>query len=337
MNTSPIATETPGTDGGGDTSFEQRAAALADELRAERPEPAGERAEDVASETPAGPATPVVAPADSDPEATKRREERRARLAEVAARTREGVDRKERLSAQEKLAREHAAAVARAEKAEALAAARLDVENFDEAALFALAEKKKIDPARLANWIRDSISNPERLAEAAALKATQAAYDPKLAAIEAENAALKARLDAFEATQQSARAAAEEAHHTQVFLGHVKGQAARAPMAVKLLEASSEEFIEIANTAAGLIPDGAGADALLDKIEDLLDSEGRRIYQTYASLYGNPATSRASTPSGAAKPNTVSNSLAGERAAVVEEEDFAKLPLEERARRLSRR
>lgn len=332
----PVA---PANDGGDELSVDQRVAALHEELRAARPAPAVERTEDVATETPAGPATPVASAADSDSE--KRRAERKARLDAVAAQNRESVERKERQAAQERIQREHAEAVARAEAAEKRAAGLVDISALDEASFLRLAEQKGIDGAKLGAWMRDAMTNPERVAEAAALKATQAEYDPKLSAIQAENAALKARLDAFEAQQAASRQAAEDAHHTNLFLGHVEKSAERAPLAVKLLAHDRDEFIEIANIAASRIPAGAGAEALMDKIEDILDSDVRAVSQKYAAIYGSPAAtpqapSRASAPTAAAKANTVSNSLAQERASVVEEEDWAKLPLAERVRRLSR-
>jgi hypothetical protein len=85
----------------------------------------------------------------------------------------------------------------------------------------------------------------------------------------------------------------------------------------------------LVTSAANTLHDGAGAQAVLDVIEENLSS--------LAAIYAAPpsnAPSKPNTPRGAAKPNTVSNSLAQQRSAVVDPEDLADLPYEERVRRL---
>lgn len=255
----------------------------------------------------------------------------------MAAQERHNVDRKASLAAQDKLARDYEAATKRALEAEALAARRVDVDNLDEAAFFRLAEQKNIQPQRLGEWIRNAMTNPERVAEAAALSATRSTYDPKLAALEAQIAELRAQNQSFLDRHNEAQAAVQEREQTHAFLGMVSQSADRAPLAARLLAADQNEFMQIAELAARNVP-GQGPQALLDAVEEMLDQDGRQVAQTYAALYG--FTSQAQAPKtqnrAAAMANTVSNSLAQERASLVEEEDYARLPIEERAARLIR-
>lgn len=313
-------------------SLEERIAGVNDYLDTASSESAGESGES---------APPLAAKAPLSPapsgDAETRAAERRARLEALSAKTRESVDRKAQQAASEKMARDLEAYQRRAEEAERQAASRVDVSQLDEAAFFALAEKRGIAPQKLGEWIRTAMTNPEKVAEAAALQATQRTYDPKFDAIQRENAALKARLDAFEASQAKQASAAEEERQTKAFLGMVAQSSERAPLAAKLLASDPDEFMQMASIAAPRVP-GMGPEALLDAVEELLDGEGRKVAQTYATLYGispsqNPAPTTPTTR-GAAKPNTVSNSLAQERASLVDDDDFARLPIEERAARL---
>lgn len=229
-------------------------------------------------------------------------------------------------------------AAAQQRAAERRAASMVDVSGLDEAAFFALAEQKGIDPNKLGTWIRDALTNPEKRAEAAALQAQKSTYDPKLAALEARIAEQQARIDAFTAEQEKGRAAQEEERQTKAFLGFVAQSTERAPMAARLLQTDPEEFIQMASIAAESVA-GMGPEALLDAVEELLDGPTRAVAQKYAALYGitsQPTAPSQPTTRGAAQPNTVSNSLAQQRVSLVDEDDFAKLPIEERAARLIR-
>ena len=120
----------------------------------------------------------------------------------------------------------------------------------------------------------------------------------------------------------------------------VSQSADRAPVAARLLAADPDEFMQMAEVAAARVP-GQGPEALLDALEELLDGEGRKFAKKYADLYGlvpSQPTAPVTTPPtrGAAQPKTISNSLAQSRTAVVEDPDFSKLTLEERAAILRR-
>lgn len=312
------------------TTLEERTSTVLAELRGAPSETAGE-----SSTTPKKPAD--GAPAVSD----EARKARRERLAALTAKDRERVDHKQRQAESDKLARKATDLERRATEAEALAAKRIDLDSLDEAAFLALAEKKNISGDRLAAWIREATTNPEKIAQAAALKATTAAYDPKFAALEQKLAEQQKTIDGYIAAQQEQELSAKEAQNIQHFTSFVGESAERAPLAAKLLEHDRDEFLAMADVAGHKVPPGAGPEALLDAIEDLLDSDtgARGVYAKYAALYGAPAptpsTGKASPPPrAAAKANTISNSLAASRTSVVEEDDFASLDLDERARRL---
>jgi hypothetical protein len=330
MNTpSPATTEAPAAT----PSLEERIASVNTALDASS-ETAGDPGE-VAVPAAGAPASPA---ASGDAAAQQRAAERRARLDALRSTERERVDTKAQQAASDKMARELAAERARAEAAEARAAKMVDVDSIDEAALFALAEKRQISPQRMGEWIRDAMSNPEKQAEAAALKATKTSYDPKIAALEARLAAQDEQIQSFLAEQAKAKADAQEQHETRAFLDMVKGSSERAPLAARLLATNEQEFMQMAEIAAGSVP-GMGPQALLDAVEELLDGDVRQSAQTYAALFGSPSQQPAPskpTNRAAAMANTVSNSLAQERASLVEEENLARLPIEERAARLIR-
>lgn len=345
---SPVATEATTSGVAVVPSYEERIASVNETLDAElaeaggvQPDPDAPAATETTDALTAGvtveipdAGAPVV-----DAEAAQRAAERRQRLDALAAKQREQVDRKTALAQADKLQRDLAAAQARAEAAEAAAAGRVDMSSLDEGGFFALAEAKGIKPEALSAWMQKAITSPEKTAEAAALKATQAAYDPKLAALEARIAKQDADLAAMRAAADAAASRAEEQRQTQAFLGMVPQSADRAPLAAKLLAADPDEFMQMAEVAAAQVP-GQGPHALLDAIEEMLDGDGRKFAQKYANLYGLiPSQTSAPvqpTTRGAAMPKTVSNSLAQSRTALVDEQDFARLSLEERAAILKR-
>jgi hypothetical protein len=337
-NTAPSA-PTPAESGTQAAStFEQRFEALKSEaMREEAAGPSGSA--DAPSDAVSPPAeTPKTAPADpADPAAAKRAEERRARLEQLKAETRAQVDAKAGRAEQDRIARELAEYKRRAEEAETRASKMLDPDAIDEAAWVALAERRNIRPERVAEWIRTSMEHPERVAEAAAIKATQQQLDPKLAALEARLAAAERRAAEAEDRQARALAEAQERQQTQQFLGMVRENAERSPLAAKLLATDEHEFLMMAEIAAASVP-GMGPQALLDAVEELLDGEGRKAAQTYAALYGigtsQAPVSKPTTSRGAVQPKTVSNSSARERATIVDDDGFAGLSFDERLARL---
>lgn len=314
-------------------SLEERTAAALAEMGPS--EPAGDAL--TSADPPPAEAMPSAAsPADSgDPTAAARAAERRQRLDDLRNRERERVDRKAQQTQADRLAQELAQAQRRAEEAEQAANARLDRGLLkDPARLIRLLESEGVPPTQVADAIREAITNPA----GGAAREVREAISPELAALRQQNEQLAQRLEAFERQQLEAQAAETERQQTSAFLGFVSQSSERAPLSARLLEADPDEFLQIASIAAERVS-GMGAEALLDQVEDMLDSDARKVAQTYARLYGmqpSQAPAPVQPPRAAAQANTVSNSLAQGRSAIVEDEDFAKLPLEERAARLIR-
>ncbi len=309
--------------------LDQRHAALMDELRAD-PSQSADEVEGEGESRPAA-AAPVASPADSAVEAA--RADRRKRLDALKLQERAAVDHKERQAYADKQA-------ARAQEAEDRIAS-LTGSTFDRAVLkdplkvMRLMEAEGISADKVAEAIRESLSNPD----IAASRAAREAVSPELAEARALIARQNARLDALENERAQERATVTERQHTERFIGHVEAQATRAPLAAALLKHDRAEFLEMAQLASERVPPGAGADALLDAVEDILDTDVRGVANKYMAIYGQQTspTSRATQPrTGAVQPTTVSNSLAQERGSLVDEEDFARLSLNERARILSR-
>ncbi len=329
--TTPAAEPEGATEAG---TLDQRRAALFEELGGEPVQPAGDEADD-AGGAPAGPTptAPAVSPADSTDE--QRRADRRARLDALKLNERQSVDRKERQSAYDKQQRDLIAAQQRADQAEARAAGGLDRSILkDPLKVIRMLEAEGIPADKVADAIRESMQSPELVAA----RSAREAISPELVAVRSENAALKQRLDAFEAREQAQAARSAEQRDTEDFIQFAGTAAQKAPLSAALLKHDREEFLQLATLAAAGVPAGAGREALLDKLEDMLDGDVRQVAQKYAAIYGpQPAPSPApQTRPGAVQPTTVSNSLAQGRTTLVEEEDYARLPVEERARRLIR-
>lgn len=317
-------------------SFDQRMAAAIAEVAS--PETAADPAA-TTQPTPAAAAGSTAAPADA---ATKAREERTARLAALHERGRSAVDAKARQAEADRVAQEAASSRQRVAELEARQAQLVDVAKLDEASFYDLAKRARVDPQKLGEWIRESIANPEKLAE----HAVSRAVDPKLSALERKVQEQDQVIQQFLAQQRAQHERASEHAEQQRFFGFVGSSKDQAPLAHALLDKSGpEEFWKIADVAAKGLPPGAGAPALLDAIEHFLDSDGRAYAQTLATIYGlttsppGTSTAQASPPKPAAAkatPTTVSNSLAQERASVVQEEELWKLPYEERLARAMR-
>lgn len=314
-------------------TFEQRmAAAIADVAPPETAaDPAG-----TTQSPPAAPPGSAAAPVDA---ATKAREERAARLAALQDKGRAAVDAKARQTEADRIAREAEAAKQRVAELEARQAQLVDIAKLDEASFYELAKRANVNPQKLGEWIRESIANPERLAEHAATRA----MDPKLSALEQKLQQQEQVIQQFLAQQAQQEQRTQEHAEQQRFFGFVSSSKEQAPLAHALLEKSGpEEFWKIADVAAKGLPPGAGASALLDAIEHFLDGDGRAYAQTLATIFGlapAPSNAPAVTPKSAAAKattNTVSNAVAQERASVVQEEELWKLPYEERLARAMR-
>lgn len=316
-------------------TLQQRVEVLHEQIRNESAtaEPAG-------GDATAAPPTEAPSPADSaaakeapaDPAAA-----RAQRLEALKKNERDRLERTTRLAEQEKIAKDLEAANKRAAEAEARASKLVDLDSLDEASFFRLAQQKGIAPSKLAEFIRESMANPERVAEAAALDATRKAMDPEIKALKDELAALKKRDADREAAYQAQLHQQQEARAAQEFFSFTKDNAPASPYAAAFLERhGGDEFYKLALQAAQQVPPGAGWQPILDVIEENLSS----LAPIYAPAPTTKANGKGQAPppnrSAAAKATTVTNSLAQERASVVEESDWSDLPFEERVARMKR-
>lgn len=307
------------------TTLDQRVAILHEQFGTESSETADEAALPSPPDPPA--AATSAASDDTDDAAAKARAERRARLDALNASERARVDRKAKFAEQDRIARELEAERQRARDLEQRMASLVDVEQLDEAKFFEVARRSKVTPDRLAEWIRESTANPEMVAAHVAKRE----LDPKVAALEAKLAAQEARFAQYLEQQQRAQAMAEERAVEARFVEGITSDAA--PYSAKFIESfGAGEFLKVARSAGATLPEGAGSQALIDVIEEHLEQFAR----AYASAgEATPSKKPAPQKAAAAKAtNTVSNSLAQERASVVDEEDWSSLSFEDRVARL---
>jgi hypothetical protein len=269
------------------------------------------------------------APALDD--AAKARAERRAAIQKALAEEAERVDSQARRKAEsEALARAKALEEEKRRLEERVAKA-VDPDELDEAGFFALAERMKVTPQKLGEWLSQRQTHPEVVAAQYAQKAV----DPQIAELKKQIEEQNAKLSAFEQQEKVKQETAAAYQRGESMLSFATANAAQAPFAARFLEAhGAEQFLNMANAVYGSVPKGPGWEQhVLDTIEDNL-SELAKIYAPRGA-----STQQTKAPplktNGAAKPmTTISNTLAASRATVVDEEaDWAKLPFEERLKR----
>ncbi len=281
-------------------------------------DPAGDPASPAADST-AGSAgvDPAAARAERRAQYEKLRSEEAARV-DAQARHREHDSLRQRLADAERRAEEQKGHV--------------DPTKLDEAAFFDLATKLNVTPQKLGEWLRERITNPELAAAQAATRVV----DPKLSAMQQRLDEQQRVIDDFLGSQATQRQQAEERHYTEQFHAFTRENASTSPYAARFLELHGpEQYAQIALGAASKVPEGAGAQAILDEVEERLT----QLAQIYAPQGAPQQRAAPSYPHHAAAkaPTTVSNTLAQTRASVVnEDEDWAALPFEERSARLFR-
>lgn len=264
-------------------------------------------------------------------DADKARAERRAALAKLQEDERARVDAQAKHREADELRKQLAAEQA---KREAVEKTYVDPAKLDPQAFFEMAARLKVTPAELGAWLKSKQDDPA----AFAAQAAQRAIDPKLAELEAKNAALEARLNEFLTSQQAQQEKGEAAHYARAFESFTRENAATSPYAYRLLEEiGSEQFAQVATQTAARVPPGAGAQAILDEIEDDMAKLAKIYAPRGAATQQRQAPVTPPNPAAAKAPTTVSNTLAQTRASVVDEDaDWASLPFEERSARLFR-
>lgn len=271
---------------------------------------------------------PGASPADSA--AVDHAQARRGRLAKLQAQERASVDAKQRQKGNEDLQQRLAVVEKERDEAKRMADQRIDFASLDERSFLEHAAKARVTPQRLAEWIKEQSERPEL----AMHRAADAAIQPKLTEWEKRIAEKESKLDAIIAQQEQQAIAREEAQAFHEFSSFVQESATTSPYSAAFLaKHGPEQFSKLAFSAAASVPPGAGAQAVLDHIEENLS--------LLAPIYAAPAATPAkpSNPPnipGAAKPmSTVSNTLAQTRASVVDEDAaLAGLSFEERSARV---
>lgn len=266
------------------------------------------------------------APAATTPEVKDARAERAARLEALQANERKRVadyEQKRREPETNALKARLAELEAKASKYDAL-----EKDTSTAEGLFDLAQRKQIPPHKMAEFLRDQLTNPEKIAEQQAHKAITASEAKMQAKIEA----LEAKLAQQSADREAAEMASENIRLAGELIQHTSTSARLAPYSAQFLQSKgAQAYIAFATEIAQHQPQGIGIPALHDAIESSLEA--------FATVYSVPAPKQAKNlPRAAAQANTtVSNALASGRSAIAEpEQDFAKLPYEERLAILKR-
>lgn len=287
---------------------------------------------------PTAPPTAPGAPAASAPDQAA--EERRKRLAQLEAEERNRVDAQAKHREVEQIRQRLAAAERERDEAKQRAQHLVDPSALDEEGFFGVLDKvfERVPADKLGQKIRERMTNPE----IAAAQAAKKAVDPELAALKSELATTKEQLSSFMQQHLSASEQAAEAQAAHEFGGYVAANAAVAPHSAAFLrEMGGQEFYKLALSAAAKLPANAGPQAVLDRIEeDILDNRDKaerlaRIYAPQSATQQRQAPTP--NPAAAKAMTTVSNTLAQQRASVVDEDaEWASLPFEERSARLFR-
>jgi hypothetical protein len=309
-----IAETAPTPPGDGADDFDARLHALRAEPDASAPAPAPE----------AGNSLPPASASEADSDAgAKRAEERRARLAEMQARLRRQVDDRPARPTEDYVAK-LAEAQKRLDEMQAAQSKFVDPSKLDEAGFFDLAKRLQVSPQKLGEFLREATLHPEVVAAQAAQKA----LDPRIAAAEERAAKAEQMVQQFIAEQHAREAQAREAAVMNQFVQSITPE--EAPHAATFLQAfGPQEFLRVVESAASELPEGAGRQALVDVLEENLERLARAFVP--------PSSAKQTTPTpihAAAKATTVSNTLAQTRASVVEDDDWASLPFEERLARM---
>ncbi|HRI17861.1 MAG TPA: phosphoenolpyruvate synthase [Burkholderiaceae bacterium] len=223
----------------------------------------------------------------------------------------------------------HAAIIARELGIPAVVPTTLDEQGF-----FNLAEKMKLTPKQLGEWLQQRQTHPEVVAAQYAKQAV----DPLVNELRNQLAETNGKLSAIEQQRAEEQAMSQAYARGESMLHFTQQAAAQAPYASAFLrEHGEQEFLALANNLYAEVPKGPGWEQhVLDAIEDRFAA----LAKVFSPQSGSTQQRQAPPPPnpGAAKPmTTVSNTLAQSRASVVDEEtDWAALPYEERAARLFR-
>lgn len=312
--------ESPGSGVSVVPSLEERSAAAFDAL-----ESVGE-----AGSTPGNPADAASSAVSITPDvAAQARAARREALSKLQAEERGRVDAMAAIRERDTLRKQ----LTEEQERNKSYATHVDPSKLTKEQFFALAEKNpELTPAELGEWLRERMANPE----AAAANAAKRAVDPEIASLKQLVERQQAAIDNFMKSQESASHEAEERQAADQFFAFTRENAAIAPYSARFLEKHGpEQFHKLALRAVQDVPPHAGPQGILDEIEENLTQLGAIYTAQPAVPQRRQATPPQTNPAAAKAPTHVTNTLAQQRSSVVDEDDdFARLPFEERSARV---
>lgn len=322
----PPAAAAPAADRG--RAKADRAAALKAKLDAEpAPEGSAEPSGGVAPAAVEGQA-PAPAAAAVDDVATKRAQERLARIRQVQEAERAQDEERQRRRAMKDQSGEVEKLRARIAELEPLN------KVFDsEEALLAYAESKGMSPEKLVQWMRTRMTDPAAVAQRHA-KTEAEKIREELAAERKAREELERRLSERDEQTQAQWSAQQK---TQAFLARAADQAADFPLSAAMLERhGAQGFVGWANKfVVPLLREDYTPEELHDYTEQLLTELQVGGPAPAAPATAAQGTSPPAKKNGAPEPSpTLSNALTSERISVAEEVPLHRLPKAERQRRL---
>lgn len=258
-----------------------------------------------------------AAPVDHD----KERAERKKRIEEMNAKSRERIAKNDQRKARSASPPQDNPDEIRIPKARAAEIAEYEKALSSEDEFLSLAEKRGITADKLAAHIKDRLQNPERIASRHADRMateTEKRVADQLRQRDDRIAHLEARLQARDDETVAAR-------YNEQFISHVREHARTAPLTARYLERyGREKFLQYATRCAELVPAGSGPQAVQDMIEQTLEDIQLGPTEPSPKTKQAPAAVKASTAT------TVTNSLASQQTEVLDDDAFARLTPDER-------
>lgn len=304
------------------TSVDERAHAILTELQAEGHDPNATEVQEPTPEAEAPAEVKAEAPAEDAAEARMKRinEWRAEQEARVAERSKRKDEEDLRAKIQELEAR--------------LAAPEQSTQQYDLSTpegFFAAAAQAGVDPIKLGEFVSGELSNPSAVAQRAAREAVSPMEAKLMQMIEAQGQ----KLTAFEREQQE-RAQEHQINSAVRGFSEWVAESHQGSLAHKLLtKRGFDVFKNALGQAAGRygVPESAGPDAYFDAVEHMLNEELSEVRSTF--LDDTPSTAKRTAGQAQAKGvTTLTNKVASERSSVVQEDDYADLPIHERERLL---
>jgi hypothetical protein len=210
---------------------------------------------------------------------------------------------------------------------------------FQDEALWLDHLVKNIPLEKALSVFQKAANDPSYHAELAARKVLAEAAPKK---DDEETATLKKQIEELRAEREREKTAAAVANAERTVIAKAEAHADKAPLAARLAKAKPDKFLKRAHAAADeLRKEGAPAtyESVLDKIQEQLQAEKDEAEQLYG-FSSKPevenSTSPKSNPTGPGKqPRTLTARTSAGRSTVPDDDDdFASLPVDDRAARI---